>query len=108
MNKCFEVADGHNVTAKQKGQVGIKMCGDNGDPFIATLHNVLLAPDLCDRLFSIIAVINSGHKCLFHKGFCTVYFGEKENNAVTLPRSAKRVWIYSKLNKFPNVSSIPR
>ena len=34
--------------------------------------------------------MNSGHTCLFHKGFCTVYFGAKDNNAVTLPHSAQR------------------
>ena len=34
--------------------------------------------------------MNSGHTCLFHKRFCTVYFGEKEKNAVTLPHSAQR------------------
>ena len=34
--------------------------------------------------------MNSGHTCLFPKGFCTVYFGEKEKNAVTLPHSAQR------------------
>ena len=89
-DKYIEVVDGHHVTSKQKGQVQIKMCNDNGNPFIATLHNVLLAPDLCDRLFSIIALMNSGHTCLFHKGFCTVYFGARENNAVTLPHSAQR------------------
>ena len=47
----IEVADGHHVTAKQKGQVRIHMFGNNGKTFIATLYNVLLAPDLCDRLF---------------------------------------------------------
>ena len=45
-DRYIEVADGHHVTAKQKGQVQIKICDDHGDPFIATLHNVLLAPDL--------------------------------------------------------------
>ena len=40
-DKYIEVADGHHVTAKQKGQVQIKMCNDNGKYFIATLHNVL-------------------------------------------------------------------
>ena len=45
-NKHIEVADGHHITAKQKGQVRIKMCDNNGYHFIATLHNVLLAPDL--------------------------------------------------------------
>ena len=64
------------------------MCDDNGKTCVATLYNVLLAPDLCDRLFSIITLMNAGHTCLFHKGFCTVYFGAKEDNAVTLPHSA--------------------
>ena len=66
------------------------MCDDNGEKSVATLYNVLLAPELCDRLFSIITVINSGHTCLFHKWFCTVYFGAKYDNAVTLPHSAQR------------------
>ena len=44
-DKYIEVVDGHHVTAKQKGQVRIQICNNNGDPFIATLHNVLLAPD---------------------------------------------------------------
>ena len=67
------------------------MCDDNGYTFIATLHNLLLAPDLCDRLFSIIMLMNSGHTCLFRKGFCTVYFVDKEKNAVTLLHSAQRI-----------------
>ena len=74
-DKYIEVADGHHVTAKQKGQVRIQMCNDNGNFFIATLHNVLLAPDLCNVLFSIITFTNAGHTRLFHKGFCTVYLG---------------------------------
>ena len=53
-DKFIEVADGHHVTAKQKGSVQIQMCDDNGKKFIATLYNVLLAPDLCDILFSIV------------------------------------------------------
>ena len=57
-DKHIEVADGHHVTAKQKGQVRIKMCDNHGDPFIATLHSVLLALDLCDGLFSIITLMN--------------------------------------------------
>ena len=70
MNKHIEVADGHHVIAKQKEQVQIKMCDDNGDPFIATLHNILLATDLRDRLS--ITLLNLEHTCLFNKGFCTV------------------------------------
>ena len=50
-DRYIEVADGHPVTAKQKVQVQIKMCDNNGDPFIATLNKVLLTPYLCDRLF---------------------------------------------------------
>ena len=34
--------------------------------------------------------MNLGHTCLFHKGFCTVYFESKEKNLVTLPHSAQR------------------
>ena len=33
-DKHIEVTDGHHVTAKQKGQVQIKMCNDNGNIFI--------------------------------------------------------------------------
>ena len=64
MDKHIEVMDGHHITAKQKGQVRIKMCDVNGDPFITTLHNILLTPVLCDRLFSIIMLMNLGHTCL--------------------------------------------
>ena len=89
-DKFIEVADRHHVTVKQKGSVRIQTCNDNRKNFVATLYNVLLAPDLCDRLFSMITLMNSGHTCLFHKGFCTVYFGAKEDNAVTLTHSAQR------------------
>ena len=51
--KYIEVPDRHHVMEKQKGQVRIQMCDDNGKTFIATLYYVLLAPDLCDSLFSI-------------------------------------------------------
>ena len=58
-DKYIEVADRHHVTAKQKGQVQIQMCDNNGKTFIATLYNVLLAPDLCDRFFSIVTLMNA-------------------------------------------------
>ena len=74
-DKFIEVADGHHVTAKQKGSVRIQMCDNNGKKFVATLYNVLLAPELCDSLFSIITLMNAGHTCFYHKGFCTVYLG---------------------------------
>ena len=76
-DKHIEVADGHHAIAKQKGQFRIKMCNNNGDPFIETLHNVLLALDLCDRLFSITKLMYSVHTCLFHKGYVVVYFTGK-------------------------------
>ena len=71
MDKHIEVTDGHHVTANKR-QVKIKMHDDNGDTFIATLHNVVLEPDICDRLFSIITLMNLGHTYLFHKKFFTV------------------------------------
>ena len=71
-DKYIEVADGNYVTAKQKCQVQIRMCINNRYPFIVTFHNILLALDLCDRLFSIFMLMNSGHTYLFLKGFCTV------------------------------------
>ena len=68
-DKYIEVADSHHVTAKQKGQVRIQMCEDNRKTLIATLYNVLLAPNLRDRLFPIITINNAGHNSLFHKSF---------------------------------------
>ena len=38
--------------------------------------------------------MNSGHTCLFHKGFCTLYFGAKDNNAVNMPHSAQRKHLF--------------
>ena len=84
------------------------MCDDNGNPFIATLYNVLLEPDLCDRLFSIITLMNSGHTCFLNKGFCTVYLGAKENNAVTLPHSAQRKHAFlGKIKEMPKKKKLP-
>ena len=107
-DKSIEVVDEHHVMAKQKGSVKIQMCDDNGNKFIATLYKVILAPDLYDILFSIITLMNAGHTCIFHKGFFTVYFGAKDNNAVTLLHSAQRKHAFtgkiqdvSKKNKFP-------
>ena len=57
-DKYIEVAYGNFVTAKQTGEVQIKMCDGNGKPFIARLYNVLFAPDLCNWLFSIIRLMN--------------------------------------------------
>ena len=59
VDKHIKVADRHNIKAKQKGQVQKQMCNNNRDAFIATLHNVILAPDLCNELFFIVTLINS-------------------------------------------------
>ena len=61
IDKYIEVADGHFVTAKQTGLVQIKMCDNNGKLFIDTLYNIILSPDLCDLLFSIVTIMNSLH-----------------------------------------------
>ena len=51
MDRYIEVECVNHVTAKEKGKSSNKMCDDNGDTLISTLKNILLAPDLCDRLF---------------------------------------------------------
>ena len=71
-DKHIEVADGHHVTKKQKGQVRIKMFNNDIDTFIATFHNVLLATDIRDRLFFIITLMNLVHTFYLIKGFCTL------------------------------------
>ena len=50
------------------------MCDNHGDDFIAALHNIILASDLCEGLFSIILLINLVRTSLFQKGFvrCTL------------------------------------
>ena len=58
-DKYIEFAGVHYITAKQKGQVQIKMRGNNGNPFITTFHKVLFEMDLFDRLFLIIMLMNS-------------------------------------------------
>ena len=60
-DKYIKLVDRITVTEKQKD--------DNKNPFVTTLHNVLLAPYLCNRLFSIIMYMNLVHTCLFLKGF---------------------------------------
>ena len=87
-DKYIEVADGHYIMAKKKGQIQIIMCNDNGYPFITALHNILLSLDICNKVFSIVTLMNLGHTCFFQKRILTVYFGDKKKNAVTLPHSA--------------------
>ena len=57
--------------------------------------------------------MNSGHTCIFHKGFCTMYFGAEKKNTVTLQHSAQRKHAFigkiknmSKKNYFPSRKKI--
>ena len=56
-DKYIEVADVHHVTVKQKGSARIQMCNDNGKTFVATLYNVILALDICDRISLVPGVL---------------------------------------------------
>ena len=66
------------------------MCNNNGDTFYRNIVQRTFDIDLCNRLFSMIMLMNLGHTCLFNKGFCTGYFFDKDKNAVTLPHNAQR------------------
>ena len=57
-NKYIEVAHENFVTEKQTGQFQIEMRDENGKSFIGKFYDILLELDLCDQLFSIIALIN--------------------------------------------------
>ena len=78
-DKFIEVVDGHHVTTNQKVTVGIQMCDDNGNTIVATLYNVLLASDLCDRLFSIITLMNAGYN----------FFSKRVLHGILLSREEK-------------------
>ena len=67
-DKYIEVADGHFIAAKKTREVQIKIRDENGKPFIVTLYNMILAPDSCNRLFSIVTLMNLGHTWLLYKG----------------------------------------
>ena len=68
-DKYIKVAYGNLVAAKQTREFQIEICDDIGKTFIATLNNVILAQNLCDQLFSIITLMNSGHIYLIIKVF---------------------------------------
>ena len=52
--------------------------------------------------------MNSGHTCLFHKGFCAAYFGSKEKNEVTLPHSAQRKHAFlGKIKEMSKTKKLP-
>ena len=86
----IKVPDGHIIIEKQTEKFQIEMRDYNGKPFIAMLYSVLLVPDLCDQIFSIIKLMNSGHTCLSCKRFCAIFFSNNKQNVVTLLNSAKR------------------
>ena len=43
--------------------------------------------------------MNLPYTFLFHKGFCTVYLGNKKKNSVNLPHSAQRKYAFMVLKK---------
>ena len=65
------------------------MSDNNGDPFIATLYNVIFEPYLCDRLFSIIKLMNLIHLFIPQRVSHGV-LRSKGENAVALSHSAQR------------------
>ena len=89
-DKYIEVSYGNFVTDKQTVQVQIKMCYYYGRPFTATVYNIILAPNLCDQLFSMIMLINLVHTWLFRKVFGTVFFSDNEQKSVTLTHRTQR------------------
>ena len=49
-----------------------------------------------------------GHTCLLYKECCTVYLGEKEINAVTLPNSAQRKHAFlGEIKEIPKTKKFP-
>ena len=49
-----------------------------------------------------------GNTCLFHKGFCTVYFGAKEKNKVTLPHIPQRTHAFlGEMKKMSKTKKMP-
>ena len=52
--------------------------------------------------------MNSGHTYLFLKGFCTVYFWEKEKNSASLPHRAQSKHIYfGKIKEMSKTKKLP-
>ena len=62
----------------------------NRDTFIVILHTILFVPDICDKLYTKIELMNQVHTYIFQKGVCMVYFGDKGGNMVALPHIAQR------------------
>ena len=90
--------------------VQIKIHKDNGKPFITALYNILLVPNLCDLLISIITLMRLGHTLLFHKVFCTVFFSDNENNVATLSQTTqiKQTFLVKMKEKSESNKKIPK
>ena len=87
----------------------MKIRDDNGKTLISTFYNLLFSPDLCDKLFYIIMLMNVEHTCLFIKGFS--FLSANQNNAVTLPHSVHRkheVLVKTKEKSKSKTESIPK
>ena len=55
-----------------------------------------LSPDLSNRLFTIITVINLWHTCLSHKGLCTVLFCANKKYIDITEYHTDKICIYGK------------
>ena len=66
------------------------MCNDKGYNIITTFHNILLAQDLCNRLFSIIRLLNSGHTLFILQKVLHSVLWKQGENVVSLLQSALR------------------
>ena len=55
-----------------------------------------LSPDLSNRLFTIITVIDLWHTCLSHKGLCTVLFCANKKYIDITEYHTDKICIYGK------------
>ena len=58
------------------------------------LHNVPLEPDLFNSVYLSITLMDLVYNYLFHKGFCTVYYGDNKKNAVNMTHSAQSKHVF--------------
>jgi len=79
-----EVADGHIIKCTTTGNTRISMQDDNGNPFNATLSEVMDIPGLSRHLFSITQFAQHGHRALVQEHGTTLWFGPR-NLPVTIP-----------------------
>ena len=83
------------------------MCNDHGYSFIATLHNVLLATELCDLLILIIKSMNSGRTYLLHQWFYTVYFIANKKKVTLLHSAQRKHAFWGEIKEMSKTNNLP-